>query len=1031
MPPPSRPLHVQAGLPFDESSQNELTDVGTQNASNTNVRMYELGTLGKRLGYAPLTTAILGGGNIGAGLRMFSSHGQLCVIDGTNLYTYSPTLNLWVNKGRVPEATYQRIATPTVGDPSSTGEDSVLVNGLLVIVYAAKASDSSVTFCTASVIDPANGEVIRLPESLGSTTGIGANGSGWRLASYGNYAIAFLASTTTITLKYLDLTSAASLNAGWHALATVSDYLNGSNFDVASCLSNDRVALAYINQAGATSRITAKTYTIAGQIDTVNVSTSSVVPTFLGLAENADTLWIAWKDATANAVKAIGLNPVSISGAALATAFTVFSSTNSDATIHVVPRSAAGTAAVYATGFDASGHWIVLLSGIKTSGGAGAVDGSLNKLGGSLVLSKPFLRGGLVYAHLCSSAGTEAILCDVTPDTVSGSPAITARPVCASTVRGIGTGSTGAKSRTNVWGSTTYLYLGNVIGEQSTTPAALWKYDFADPLRWRPASVGNATYVGGGILSVFDGARVSESGFLVAPSKPIATQSGAGSLTLANGRSYVAVYEDVDANGNIHISGVSLPSAPIGASTHPINVTVSPLSITNRLGGNGAGTHAVNIALYATLDSAVGAAPYYRMATLRNDPTVAEGTIVDLYTDAVLSTQSLLYGTGNLPGTAVSTASGTTSASQDHRAPPGLVNVASYNGMLCGLSEEVIYFSSQSIPGEGQWFSPVFVQLIDERGTGLFVQDGTLFPFTRTGIWATSGDPPSDNLSVGGLGTPRKLAINCGCTNANSIVSTEIGTIFQTDIGLELFTRGQATEFIGKGVQTTLQAYPVVTAATLDTKSGLAIFALTSSQTNGVAATNGIDVVFDLVRAKGWISRDDKRGTVTTQSAQDSCVALIGGVWRYAWLGTDGTVYYQKLATDSDKCLDGASFVTSTWELPPMKLGLQQEQRVYESTVFAERKSAAGLKIEMAVDFGTYGAPLTDAVWTEADTLTTSHFPFAPHARGMAVQCRVSDTAPAVLGTGEGLQFIGISTDIAPIQGPTRGTPRLAPGLRR
>ena len=36
----------------------------------------------------------------------------------------------------------------------------------------------------------------------------------------------------------------------------------------------------------------------------------------------------------------------------------------------------------------------------------------------------------------------------------------------------------------------------------------------------------------------------------------------------------------------------------------------------------------------------------------------------------------------------------------------------------------------------------------------------------------------------------------------------------------------------------------------------------------------------------------------------------IGGVWRYAWLGVDGIVYYERLASDASAHLDGSTWVT-------------------------------------------------------------------------------------------------------------------------
>lgn len=1028
MPLAARPIHIPAGLAFDESLRLELSDVGQLNRSNVNVRMWEMGALGKRLGYSALASTRLDGTTRSAGYRMFSAGSQLCVIDGTTLDTWSDLLGRWVSHGRVPEATYRRTQAPTVG--GSSAEDCVAVNGFSVVVSL--AADTTNFYLYASVVDASTGNIVRGPDKLDSAVQpVGLNGTQVRVASYGNVAIAFFADVVAgnIRTKYLDLTSATSIAAGWQTLTTVSGYTTtGSNgaFDVANVLSNDRVALAFVNSGGAASRITVTTLNIAGAIGSVNVSTSSVVPIVgcIGIAENGDTLWLAWKDQTNNAVKAIGLNATALTISS--SVATVINSSFTQGFVHVEPRVGTKLAVVYATGLlNAAGNFGILIQAIKDNGSGGVTtDGNLNTVGGVQLASRPFLRNGRLYAHANGLAGGDYTLCDVTPDIVSASPILYLRPVCAPVIRGLALTSAQRRGRAATLSSTTYAYAGQELAENNSTTTDLLVYDFADPQRWHTARLGELTYIGGGVLSVFDGLRVFESSFLCVPSKPTTTNTTGTGLSLTNGRVYVAVYEEVDAAGNIHVSGTSVPSVISGPQTNKaVVISVSPLAITARGNASGAASHSLRVALYATADAAIGAAPYYRVGTIENEPNNAILTFSDTMSEAILATQALLYDTGNLPGT--------NGASQDHRAPPGLVWIVNYNEMLVGCSDSTIYSSSQPVSGEGAWFSPIFTQPIGEESTGIFVQDGTCFPTTRAGLWSVAGDPPSDNGTVGGLGTPRRLAVDRGCVNANSIVTTEAGTFFVSDLGLELFNRSQSTTFIGKSVQTTFGTWPSVTSATLDTQRGLVRFSLAASVTAGVVASDGVDVVFDIARAGGWISRDSKHGSINEQASQDACIAFVGGVWRYCWLAPDGTVYVEHLLSDSDKCLDVGTFVTAQYELPPMKMGLQQEQVVYEMMILFAHKSAAGLIIECATDYGAYGAVSPDKPWSEAETLGQRQLEFRPKYRNEGIQLRVRDTAPAVLGTGEGLAFIGISADVASTQVGTRATPRLATGGRK
>ncbi len=69
----------------------------------------------KRFGVDPLPMSIAGGGTISAGARIFARGSELCLIDGQNLYTWSPEVQLWRLVG----------AVPTVGLDWTTGVDAV------------------------------------------------------------------------------------------------------------------------------------------------------------------------------------------------------------------------------------------------------------------------------------------------------------------------------------------------------------------------------------------------------------------------------------------------------------------------------------------------------------------------------------------------------------------------------------------------------------------------------------------------------------------------------------------------------------------------------------------------------------------------------------------------------------------------------------------------------------------------------------------------------------------------------------------
>lgn len=1020
---PARPLHVPAGLPIDELTRPELLDVGAANLSNINVRQTEQNALEKRLGFTSLTKVFLDNSSRSTGYRLLMNGTQPCCIDGTNLDVYSETMGLSVVKARVPEVTYRMLESPSPNIAyfnDRPGGDSVTVvglNGTYVVTAWAVASQESTYVAYVSLVDAANGAVI-LPITALESQVLASNLS-IRLATYSTYVLAFVfdANSNQIHLYYLNTASRSSIDAGWSASSTLAtDY--SADGCAASLVAVSGCAIAYVHNAGGTSRVAVRTCNASGLLSSTTINTSSTTPTAVGISEGSTTLWVSWNESLA--VKACGLNESGL--AVTATTATVLTAAAGSIT-HVFVGLRTSGAAVYAYNANLSTRW----RAIALSAGATVTAGSEAILANTLILSRPFLRNGRLYAHFASENWTEMILCDCTPDTTSAAGLATwLRPVCAPIQREI---FAACSYRTPQVSTTTKYLFGFAIRKSGTTyGAALVEYDFANPYRWKPAELNGSTFLSGGVTSVFDGSKVFEAGFLIRPYTPtLVSIANAGNLTFAlGGRRYITTYEDLDADGNWHVSGVSTPTVLTGNCTNKKSeITVRPLSISSRGFTESAiypasVGHSVRIGLWGTLDG--GNPPYYRIDEIVNDPQNTAIAYSDNLVDGTLATQALLYGTGSLPGT--------NGAGQDHRAPPGLLFHISYNGMLVGATGKTLWYSGQPVDGEGTWFSPVFAVNVDDDVTGLTVQDGSILIFTRASVWTVAGEPPSDNGASGGLGTPRKLAVDHGCINANSIVTTSAGTFYQSTHGLELLTRSLSVVSVGDRVQDTLAAYPVITAAVLDTKHGLVRFSLATSQTDAVVADTGRDLVWDLT-LNSWVSVDDKRGSSAGQASQDACMLYIAGAWRYCWLIPAGTLYYERDEDDASAHIDVTTWIDMEYEIPPLKLGLQQDMRSYEWMFLFERHSAAGLTIEVANDFGAYNVESSDKVWTESDLSGRRQVPFRPKDSGMAVQVRVKDTAPVTAGTGKGFTFIGISADVAPKQGPTRGTPRLATSLRR
>lgn len=992
----SQVLTIPAAAGIDESTRPELLQPGQANRSARDVRAAKRGGLTKRRGFAAqaLTRLDSDYGSRSAGCRLFAHGQQTCIIDGTYLDTWAPTDGN-VTASEVPECglSFKKLAATSLPTSSvlSTVGDCIVVGTRLVVATVAGGA-SSVSWAT--VYDYATGQVLVPPDSL-------AVGDEVVLGTYDNYALAFVANSGTIKLYYIDTTSAATLDAGWVAFGNVAT----DRTSRLSCTSlSGGVAFAYINNSGGASQVTVKVATIAGVTATQTVNTASATPSAVNVAGSTthDTLWVVWNQAAV--VKARGLNPANITLTALASTATVLTvAASSPSYVDIAAGSTAGTAYAIADTGPVSFCEVTTVAG--TAVGGSQIDSS-----GAQAIGRPINIGGEYYVLMGFGQQKLAILCEFNNTSAYFRPVANAFPGLAST--------SGAYTAKIVQAGTKYVTPINVTRSSVAMSACLLEFDFADPTRWLPVAHGGVTYLTGGLLSYFDGERVLEAGFLMSPGQPSGTAGAAGS---PNGDyRCVAVFESVDAAGNWVISGVSEPSDVVSVTGDQITWAVYPLNVSARpyevLTGS---DNRIRVAFYRTL--AGGQAPYYRLGATENDPTSTSVAFADNVSDATLLTQPKLYAP-SLPGVK--------GGAQDRRPFPSATHAVSYNGMLVGVVGEDVWWSGQDVSGEAAWTNPIFSQPVSGDGdnTGVACQDGTAFVFKRRAIYAMAGEPPSDNGGAGGLGAPRRLAVDVGCIDPRSIVVTSAGVFFQSERGIELLSRAQSVDWVGEKVIATLASYPYVVSAKLDASESVVYFELSSS--SSLDSGSSVAVVFDLSLGV-WISRDTRTSYAGSagQRVTDGAVVWDGSAYRYAWLGADG-----RLNVEQDAYYDtgsGNTWLTPSWEPAFVKVGLNDEQRVYNAELLVERHSAAGLLIEQSYDYDDTYSSSDDKEWTEAETAGVRVFPWRPKPVSSAVGLQVSDSAPASFGTGQGLTFIGISVDFAAKRGPTTGLRHVDTGLRR
>jgi hypothetical protein len=999
-PPALTQVAFAAGI--DEAKEPELLDPMTSFPVLGNGRQERRGGYGKRLGTAALGRSRFDATSITAGARLLSHGDTIVAIDGTVANVYDEDKALWQNAGRVPDCS---VSTKTTQAVAGNLLDLVHCNGYLVTLTWVNTAIGSNDFVYVHV-ETVDGVVVRKQESIGAgmPNPSAVNGG---LVTYGNIVIALhcASGTNYIEGNYLDCTSAATVAAGWQALGNLktdktTTGTGGYLFSTHSLTSSG--AVAYVNNSGGASQVTVFLVTTAGVGTSQTVNTSSVKPEGVGLGgSTADALYVAWNESTA--VKMIGLSP---------TALTTSSTTATVLTAAVAPNVSCPY--ILHTGAG-TGHLIVTQSS-RTSFRAWTAAAAMSGSGTTAELyafpaARPFTRNSRLYqpfkpepAPTRGTANAQAILCDFT-DVYTNR---WIRPI-AQAYPGQHVNSLN-QAYANPWivdsNHVTYAFAvqRSLI---SNAVVCLVNHDFDDPGRWDHDEVAGTTYISGGIQSVFDGASITEAGFLHSPPTPTVAVTGTG-ITGTDYR-YVAVFETVDAAGNAVTSGVSSVSAPISPANQTVTVTMKPLAITQRL--SMAIDRRVVVSIFRTLTG--GSPPYYFVRSSEITTSAVTIVISDALSDATISSNRLLYGTGNLPGT--------NGSGQDRRAFPYATDVAAYNGMVVVLSGSDIWWSGQLIDGEAVWTNPLFQTPVPGRGdgVGLAVQDGTLYAFKADRIYAFAGDPPADNGSSGGLGTARRLASDVGCINKRSIVVCGLGVFFQSERGIELLDRGGTVSWVGEAIQETLADFSTVMAAVVDERNSLVRISLSNGST-------GRDVVYDLT-LRAWVSVDDKTGTTSSQFSADACQVYLRGDWLYSWLASDGRVYYEKFAADSDAHLDGSTWVTLSAETGYFKVsGVQGKQFLNKLLVLERYSTDHNLAVSLSYNYETTYRSARTFTRAEINALLSAGWPITQlkheghdDAECQSVRVKLVDATPTggTVGNGKGATWLALTLDLTPKPG--------------
>lgn len=527
-----------------------------------------------------------------------------------------------------------------------------------------------------------------------------------------------------------------------------------------------------------------------------------------------------------------------------------------------------------------------------------------------------------------------------------------------------------------------------------------------DAARWKAAPCLALSMLSGAVPTWFDGATVGDVGFV--GSLPTLTGGAGGTFAAPNVLLMAVCAERRDAQGILHRGPPYQTSYTLLLAETSVVLVVNHLALTSKQKSlNASATGGLASAPYlAVFSSDANGSLLYRLSaepdfrSIVNNPSRTTGTIT--HTGTLPSgTRKLLYTTGGV---------------LEDVAPPTFRDVVVHRNRLWAISGDLrtVWFSKamsdnpQVFPG----FNETLTLRVDDGGdlVALASQDAVLLILTTKGIFYVEGDgPPATGLGSD-LAPPRRVNVDVGCLDARSVVSTSLGTFFQgTDSRIYLLTRGMELQRIAAPVEETLASFPVVTSAVIVPEHDHVRFTCTTT-----AGTTGVTLVYDLVAGQ-WSRFEYNDGTA-------SCAATSAVMWRgsYVFSTYDGKVLQESAASWLDLGTTWVSLQIETAWITTA--GAQAFQRVRRVQVLGEYVTAHGFTVEQSVDFKTTYPQTTTfleaAVLVNRDRATV-HLGAqnGMNPRCAAYRARITDTAPAVLGTGEGARWSGIGLEIVPKTG--------------
>lgn len=1036
-------IHIPfAGGQHDKDAKQWL-DVGNQ-ANVQNGLWVKRNQISKRPGTiaASKTEIVSGIPNLVQGRKLYSLGAETGVIDGQWLRAYSPTVDRFVQRDEVSNVVATREG---ISGTESNVYDSDIAEaaGYRAFVWSDSINFVGTGGLEFAIIDTSNNATV-----LNGPLDVAHSGYTPKLVVLNSNVLAcfYRDHVSTLYVKTIVLT-ATGIAAGWSSATSLTALLASatSPFEVTKITSNANLcALIYESPAGtinlATLHWSGSAITVVTTATVAGVTGSGFTAFGIRGDSNDGYLYIAWSDAGPSSVKVAVHNPATLTQTQAP--YTLSSTTGTGRFIGIERLTA--SSAIVVMGSRSFFEYACVAPSTTVPFIAPRITYSIAPL------SKPFAVNSLdsgfinvrVYMLAANAFGsfplhqTTQFLLELDVRNNVNWPA---HPVATVAPRfsyfpqvGVSSAvrSDGSLANVNNFGDTTqtkYITCGTVgeltsFGNNSgRNGLTAITFDFAHPGLFMSASLGDSLYLAGGVPSVYDGTTVAELGSLFSPDTGTITISNqvGGSLTASQTYTYVFVPEWYDAKGNRH---QGQPTLPVSGATTGVNkkllVSVGQISLTTKT-DIFVNQNYNNFTMVPYRTSFLGGAMstvYYRIwGTNTNIAFGIQPENLNLtFTDD---------GTGNFAEDGTAETLYTTGGILESDCPPSFTTLCSHKNRIYGIGddERTVYFSTEYTSGQVVRFNDALTFTLADMGklVACWSMDDKLFIASRTKIVYFTGSGPNETGQDNDLQGPFRIATDVGCIDPRSVVVTQAGTFFQSNIGITLLDRGLSVQSnVGDDIGGVLSDYPFITSA-VQHQTRPEIWFTCSQVSIAVPGFNqGTTAVYNY-RFNTWsrmVHYDADRATLGT-----SFNSALGANGNLYLLTPSGQMYTECTNLLALNCYRDAGTqwvttdVTSAWIKPG---GLQGFARMWKAQLGIEYQEPCDLTLLTATDYNSSSFQISNYPSTEFSVVGPGNFASLEqrlvNQKGEAYQFRIVDAAPVAGGAtlGRGVLFTGLTCEM-------------------